>query len=825
MNGIEYIGERLWAGQLGHGLVILSFVAALIATIAYTSSANQKKDLADRSWLKIGKWAFAIHGISVFAVIGLIFYMMTNHFFEYEYVWGHVSEDLPFRYVFSAFWEGQEGSFLLWSFWHVVLGFVLMKKAGSWESPVMAVFAIVQTIISSMLLGFYITEGDGRVGSSPFVLLRETNFAPMFSMSNYVQMLEGKGLNPLLQNYWMTIHPPTLFLGFAATIVPFAYAIAGLWKKEHKAWMVPALKWSLFAAAILGIGIAMGAVWAYEALSFGGYWAWDPVENASLVPWLTLVAGIHTILIAKNTGHSIKSSYFYLLITFFLIVYSTFLTRSGILGEMSVHSFTEMGLEWQLIIFLGVSAALALGFYFANSKSIPVIEKEESAYSKEFWLFIGALVLLFSACFITFTTSIPVFNKIFGLFGVEGKLAPPEDVVEHHNRYQLFIGVLIAFLSGFSQFLRYRATEMTTIHRANFLKHFVIHLVISVAITIPFMWYSTIIAWQHWLLVWASIYTCVANIDYVISVLKGKIKVSGSAVSHIGFGLLMIGAVWSGALKYPISEGFTSIDDALGDLNKQTNKSVLLIKGREEQIRNGYHVTYVGDSIVENSMLVILDFKRKDKDGNIVEQFQTYPNVLRTKQDDGSFKFAAANPSTKHHLFYDVFTLAIPDWAFDTPEDTAKVDSTGKQWQTHEIKLGDTIFTSKNYMILKQMNANPKHEEYQPLADDIAVAAVFEVHNIEGRPAKELSPLYFIRDASSYDITAKNEEIGLSVRMTKIIPAEEKFQFEILDEKPKESYVVMQGIVFPMINFVWAGIILMMLGLLMGLWQKFKKSK
>ena len=828
MNGIDYIGERLWAGQLGHGLVILSFIAALIAAIAYIAAANQQKNNLDRSWLNMGKWAFTIHGISVFSVIALIFYMMINRFFEYEYVWGHVSKDLPFRYVFSAFWEGQEGSFLLWSFWHVVLGLILMKKAGDmWESPVMAIIAIIQAIISSMLLGFYITEGDGRIGSSPFVLLRDTNFAPMFSMSNYVQMLEGKGLNPLLQNYWMTIHPPTLFLGFASTIVPFAYAIAGLWRKEHKEWMRPALKWALFSAGILGTGIAMGGVWAYEALSFGGYWAWDPVENASLVPWMTLVAGIHTMLIVRNTGHSIKTTYFFTLITFFLIVYSTFLTRSGVLGETSVHSFTEMGLEWQLIIFLALSALLAIGFYIPNAKSIPVIEKEESAYSKEFWMFIGALVLLFSSCFITFTTSIPVFNQIFGLLGIEGKIAPPEDVVEHHNRYQLFIGVLIGILSGFSQFMRYRATDMKEEKLAAFLRRLMIHLVITLIITVPLMWYSTIVAWQYWLLAATSVYAVLANLDYVIYVLKGKMSVAGSAVSHMGFGLLMIGAIWSGALKQPISEGFTSIDDALGDLNKQTNKSVLLIKGREEPIKEGYFVSYVGDTVVDNSVVITLDFKRKDRAGNIIEQFQTYPNVLRTKQDNGTFKFAAANPSTKHYLLYDVFTLAIPDWAFDDPEakkEEEKVDSTGKEWKKHEIKLGDTIFTSNNYMILKSMEANPKHPDYQAMPEDIAVAAIFEVHNIEGRPKQEMKPLYFIRESASYDITAKNEEIGLSIRMTKIMPAEEKFQFELLDEKPKEAYVVMQAIVFPFINFVWLGTVMMMLGLLMGMYQRMKKK-
>jgi cytochrome c-type biogenesis protein CcmF len=836
MNEIKYINENLWAGYLGQGLVILSFVAALVAAIAYASSARQETALnGNRGWLNMGRTAYIVHGLSVWGVIGLIFYMMLGRFYAYEYVWGHVSNDLPFRYVFSAFWEGQEGSFLLWSFWNVVLGFILMRTAGKkWEAPVMFVFAVVQLLLMSMLLGFYITEGDGRVGSSPFALMRDTTYAPeLFREPKYVSMLVGKGLNPLLQNYWMTIHPPTLFLGFASTLVPFAYAIAGLWRQQHSEWLRPALTWSLFSASILGTGIFMGGVWAYEALSFGGYWAWDPVENASLVPWITLIAGIHTALIARNTGHAVKSTYFFWLLTFFMIVYSTFLTRSGILGETSVHSFTEMGLEWQLVIFLAATAALAIGFYVANRRSIPAEVKEESAYSKEFWMFIGALVLLFSAGLITFTTSIPVFNKIIAAIGIDSKIAPPEDVVEHHNRYQLWIGVLIAILSAVAQFMRYKATDMGEKARNFFIRHLLAAWVLTLGITIPFMLFSGILAWQYWLLVGTGIFTCVANFDYIITVLRGKITVSGSAVAHIGFGLLMVGAVWSGALKDPISEGFTSINDALGDLNKQTNKSVLLIKGRTEMIRNGYSVTYKSDTIVENSVIYTLAFTRKDKDGNVLASFETYPNVLRSKVSEDpqtgeiKYKFAAANPDTKHYLGRDVFTLAVPEWAFQTEEDKAKPD-TVPTWTVHKIAKGDTIKTNTNYLIFNGLDTKPTHPQYTPVADDIAVAAMFTVipiNNIEGRPDQEMRPIFIIRNNTPSDIPALNPEIGLSLRFTTILPAEEKVQIEVLEQKPKQSYVVMQAIIFPLINFVWIGSLMMMLGLTMSVFQRKKQNE
>src|SRR5690606_38158729 len=154
---------------------------------------------------------------------------------------------------------------------------------------------------------------------------REVMDAPIFARADYLSFVtDGNGLNPLLQNYWMVIHPPTLFLGFASTLVPFAYAIASLWKKDYSGWVNPVLPWTLFSAAMLGTGILMGGAWAYEALSFGGFWAWDPVENASLVPWITLIAGLHTLVIFKSTGHALRATFIFFIATFVLILYSTF---------------------------------------------------------------------------------------------------------------------------------------------------------------------------------------------------------------------------------------------------------------------------------------------------------------------------------------------------------------------------------------------------------------------------------------------------------------------------------------------------------------------
>jgi cytochrome c-type biogenesis protein CcmF len=822
MDTINFIGERLWAGMLGNWFIIIAFVAGLFSTVAYIAAARAKESSLQNSWQQLGRYGFIIQGFSIFAVIGLLFYMMLNRYYEYEYVWAHVSDDLPFAYTFSAFWEGQEGSFLLWMFWQVILGFVLIKKAGEWEFPVMVVMALVQTFLISMLLGIYVGDVGDRIGSNPFVLLRDMNDAPLFDQANYLNQLKGKGLNVLLQNYWMVIHPPTLFLGFASTIVPFAYAIAGLWRGKHKEWLRSALPWALFSASVLGTGIVMGGAWAYEALSFGGYWAWDPVENASLVPWITLVAGIHTALIAKNTGYSLKITYFFMLSTFLLIVYSTFLTRSGILGETSVHSFTEMGLEWQLVIFLATITSLAIGFFVFNSKEIPVSEKEESMYSKEFWLFIGSLTLLFSAGLITYTTSLPVFNAVLGT-----NLAPPEDVVEHHNRFQLWIGVLIGALSAFSQFMRYRSVEMTGNYASFFLKQVGISLVLTVWATIPMMYWSGIQAWQYWLLVAMGFYTIFANLSYVISVLKLKWVQYGAAMSHVGFGMLMIGVVFSGALKTPISQGFTSLtDNPLGNLNKQTDKSILLVKNKPQKIADGYEVDYRAEKNEGNSQIISLFFTRKDKEGNILEEFSTQPNVLFTELPSGKLKFASANPNSKHYLHKDVFTLAVPHWAFDNPEQPDPVADTAK-WQRHEVKQGDTIYSSQNYLIYEglQPNTTNKQPNYVPVDGDIVINARFSVRNIEGQAPVVAEPLYYIRGNTPYFEPAQLPAQGLQIRVVKILPTENKIQVEVLDQKPKEQYIVLQAIIFPLINLVWLGMILMMTGLSLAMINRLLQNK
>ena len=211
---MEYQGEHLLPGQLGHFFVVLSFVAILMSAIGYFIATNHREKPDFAGWRTLGRLGFLLHGITTLGIILTLFYILTGKMYEYQYAWANVSDDLPFKYVFSAFWKEQQGSFLLWSFWHIVLGIVLMLRAGKWETPVLTVVALAEVFIASMILGLYF--GDFRLGANPFDLLRHTMDAPIFEQADYLSQIKGNGLNPLLQNYWMTIHPPTLFLGFAS---------------------------------------------------------------------------------------------------------------------------------------------------------------------------------------------------------------------------------------------------------------------------------------------------------------------------------------------------------------------------------------------------------------------------------------------------------------------------------------------------------------------------------------------------------------------------------------------------------------------------------
>jgi cytochrome c-type biogenesis protein CcmF len=582
----------------------------------------------------------------------------------------------------------------------------------------------------------------------------------------------------------MTIHPPTLFLGFASTIIPFSFAIAGLWQREHQAWLKPALKWSLFSGAILGLGILMGGAWAYEALSFAGYWAWDPVENTSLVPWLTIVAGIHTNLIAKHTGYSIRSTYGFYLLTFILILYSTYLTRSGVLGDTSVHSFTEMGLGVQLILFIGVFALLGLWFWMSRYNDVPEIKSEEQANSREFWMFIGSLVLLFSAILMTGATSLPVVNK---LFGTDYALKDP---VAHHNRYQLWIAVFMGLLTGVAQWMRYNERNWATFGR-KFGVHIGVAVLVAGLLTFLNTFWIDVSAWQLFAFLFAGMFAISANLDYVITILKGNIKLAASAISHTGFGILLLGILSTGLGKDWISVNTFAMEGLIEGADEEAlRRSVILMKDAPMPMR-GFNATYTLDTVERQTRTFSVDFERRGDDGNPTgERFTLYPNVMYDRQFS---KVVANNPSTQHYWNYDVFTLvsSLPKGELD-PEFAKRQDDSLK-YEKYEARIGDTIFTKKHYLVVEGVTKAPKHPEYQPERGDLAVGLQMRAYSLDQPKFYQANPMLYLRPAKGgFSLQSDIGPLQMKVRLTEasmdhIFKTEESLNYEKFGVKEGES--------------------------------------
>jgi cytochrome c-type biogenesis protein CcmF len=805
---MEYIGEHLWIGKLGNVFVILSFAFALLAAISYFFAAKENDETT--AWKHLARLAFRLHGVSVFGIVATLFVMLQNHYFEFEYVWHHSSKEMPLRYILSCFWEGQEGSFLLWTFWHVVLGFILQRSAKKFEAPVMATISLVQVFLASMLLGVFIF--DHRIGSNPFtVLLREhPDFAniPIFTNPNYLEKLDGRGLNPLLQNYWMTIHPPTLFLGFALTVVPFAYGIAGLWKKQYTEWIKPALPWAFLGVMILGTGVLMGGAWAYEALSFGGFWAWDPVENASLVPWLTLVGAAHVMLINRNNTQSLFITFFLTFITFILILYSTFLTRSGILGESSVHAFTDLGMSGQLLIYLFFFLLLGIVLLVINWKHFPKNTEEEAIWSREFWVFVGAIVLLVSSFQIMFYTSLPVWNKLFNQ-----KFAPAKDVINFYNSWQLPFAFIILILVAVGQFFKYKHTDLKV-----FIKKIAIAFFTSLIVSLVVAYGLHFSNPLYVLLLFSAVFAIAANIDYTLSILKGNVKKAGASVAHIGFALVLLGALISTSKKDIISQNTSGKSvESLGE--KMSNNDNILLTQGDTLPMGRYYVTYLGKRFEGINVYFDVDYFTKNTDGTYYKEFSLAP-LVQTNPRMGN----VAEPDTRHYLTFDVYTHVTYADLASLKEKKAETTDEYAAAKNYTMKKGDTIFSSNAIIIFDSLSTNVDKAKHGLEKDDIAVMAYYKVLDITNK--YQATPLYVIHKNRIQPVASKVNELGLQFMFWKINPANGTIEISLQEKKDNvRDFIVMQAMIFPYINILWIGCMIMVIGTVLAILERIRRKK
>jgi cytochrome c-type biogenesis protein CcmF len=353
-----------------------------------------------------------------------------------------------------------------------------------------------------------------------------------------------------------------LFLGFSSMAVPYALAVGGLLKRDYNSWIRVATPWSVFGAMALGTGIILGGYWAYETLGWGGFWGWDPVENSSLVPWLICVASIHTTLTQRKSGAFVKTNFVLSLLTFLAVLYSTFLTRSGILGDTSVHSFVDPGnwVYWLLLGCMAVFSALGFGLLFSRIREMPKVPVEHSLLSREFALLLGAFALSFVGLFVAIGTSSPIITTI-----LKDKASAVE--ISYYIKTNLPLGIAITFLSGLGQLLWWKHSKTTSLLRS--LTFPTVMGIVTTALVLLLGSEEVLIL----LFTFCSAFSLFANLQVGYGIYLGNPKFVGGSVAHIGIAIMCLGFV--------TSERYDQ---------KQT---VALEKGKPMHAL-GYTMTYVG---------------------------------------------------------------------------------------------------------------------------------------------------------------------------------------------------------------------------------------
>ncbi len=889
-------------GQLGHLAIIVSFISAAVTAFAYfrTAQLGTQPDAAD--WRKLARGAFFVHAAAVLTVVGSLYTIIYNHYFEYHYAWDNSSKALPVQYVISSFWQDQEGSFLLWIFWHAVIGVVLIAlyRKGTltsvkgtqrfdWEAPTLAIFAAVQAFLCSMILGVVIPGLDFKIGSTPFLTLQEAHpeWAVWKLQPNFIPE-DGNGLNPLLQNYWMVIHPPTLFLGFALTLVPFAFCLAGLWKSQFKEWIRAALPWTLLATLLLGVGILMGAYWAYETLNFGGYWNWDPVENAIYVPWLVLVAALHTMIIYNSNKTALRTSTVLIIAMFVLMLYSTFLTRSGVLGNASVHSFTDLGLSGQLLVYLGFFTLLSVGLLVKNWKQIPTDEKEVSTYSREFWLFCGATVLCLAAFQVIATTSIPAYNALLSAFNVKSTLALPADQIGHYTKFQLwfFVGVLV--LTGIGQYFWWgkikksgvrsqdsgeernpssgRTPERAASKRLSgsgeiATRGFSLNLgpweVFSTALMLTFVVAAVIISlgavrdWQYIVLLVAALFAVITNGSVIGSVLRSKAKLTGGSVAHIGVALMLIGILFSSGYSNTVTRNLSGlILFNSPDIDTKENVENQLLWINQPQQLDKFRVTYRGQRFEARDVPGYLpkklveyiegDFRAVAKE-DLVQNGKTYyrkGDTLEIYPENTYYEVEYREPSGR------VFSL-YPRVQVNPRMGNAASPSIRKEWgrdvYTH---ITDAPMPNQERDWSKTENASLALKDTFFLNDQVAILDHIERINAvdgvtlgEGDAAVQAVIRVLDKGGASVELrptyVIKDRMVGRPAVVNDELGIRAQFteidpqtgRFGFAFNTTQRDYIVMKAVEKPLINVLWIGTFVLTIGFGMATVRRFREIK
>jgi cytochrome c-type biogenesis protein CcmF len=554
----------------GRVSVLVGLTASTISLVLYVVALRRGAHLA-----RVARWVYAVAAAASVFCFAWLMHLVASKRFEYRYVFDYTSVDLHGAFLYSATWAGQEGSFALWAAFTGVIGLYVAWRARDWEARVMPVY------LTTMIALFAIMQW-----LSPFVIMppetgpRPADLPPNMPWPPPWPPQDGNGLNPSLQNIWMAIHPPVIFVGFASLAVPFAYAMATLMFRTYGDWAKRVAPYVLFTVATLGVGLFLGGYWAYETQGWHGFWAWDPVENASLFPWLGSLALAHGLVMQRSRGTMTRTNLFLAIASWLLFVYGTFLTRSGVLANFSVHAFgmLDNAALKILIALIAVQGLTGLVLLVLRWRGIPGREVTGASLSLDTATWFAILLLCIGAAAVCLGTSWPLISRWpfwRSIPGLAGLHAPGGVRVEpvFYNRIGTALTIPTLIILGITPFLIWGRTEAEQVLRrvlvpwlvsivgGGFILWFVLHeastgfeagvpRVVTVAI-------GTL-----------SIFAAVTNGALAVKLLRMRRISAGSWLAHAGVGLLLLGCVitnvYEKTASYAVIEGRGPVSTAFG---------------------------------------------------------------------------------------------------------------------------------------------------------------------------------------------------------------------------------------------------------------------
>jgi len=436
--------------QIGSFTLLLALALAAYSLIAGALALHRKDDRLGETARRAGIACWAAVTVAAFALVLASF----GNDFSVAYILHHSNRDLPMAYKFAALWSGQEGSLLLWAWLLSTYGLVMRLRYK--VDPQLTAYA--SAIVAAVQVFFLLLV---NFAAHPFGLVAGT-IPP-----------DGNGLNPLLQYPEMVIHPPMLYLGYVGVTAPFAFALGALiMKYPGEKWIHITRRWTMVAWLFLTCGIFLGAHWAYAVLGWGGYWGWDPVENASILPWLTMTAFLHSVMMQEKRGMMKMWNMWLIFITFLLAIFGTFLTRSGVVS--SVHAFAQSGIGIWFVWFLAIAFATCVFFFVRNRETLKSEHRLDSLISRESSFLFNNLVLLVACFAVLWGTLFPVLSE--WVTGSKVTVGPP-----FFNRVNVPIGLFLLLLTGIGPLLAWRQTSWDSLRR-NFLWPTIVGLATAIAL-------------------------------------------------------------------------------------------------------------------------------------------------------------------------------------------------------------------------------------------------------------------------------------------------------------------------------------------------------